>query len=139
MSAAAVCLAAHLLDGPRGYWLPLGVAFISKPDLGPVPRRALHRCLETVLGVTLVGTVLPLTRNDYVLMALVVVCGMVLAVGVCGTTRSARSHSLRSCSTSSNFSATTSPLSGPGRGHGDRGRDRSDGVRDGVEAVVECV
>ena len=34
---------AHALDGPKGYWLPMTVAFVFRPDLGPVMRRAVWR------------------------------------------------------------------------------------------------
>ena len=44
-------LVADALDGPHGFWLPLSVAFILRPDLGPVITRALARTAGTVVGV----------------------------------------------------------------------------------------
>ncbi|MEU8472291.1 FUSC family protein [Streptomyces sp. NPDC029006] len=65
--AACVLVAyviALLLHGPRGYWLPMTVAFIYKPDFGPVLRRALYRCAGTFVGVAAIGAVAPLTGNS---------------------------------------------------------------------------
>jgi uncharacterized membrane protein YccC len=44
-------LVADALDGQHGFWLPLSVAFILRPDLGPVITRALARTAGTVVGV----------------------------------------------------------------------------------------
>ncbi|MDT0467947.1 FUSC family protein [Streptomyces gibsoniae] len=84
--AACVLVAyssALLLHGPRGYWLPMTVAFIYKPDFGPVLRRALHRCIGTVIGVIAIGAVAVLTGNTpYALIGTVAVFGALMAVGV---------------------------------------------------------
>ena len=50
-------LVAHVLDGPHGFWLPLSIAFILRPDLGPVITRALARTLGTVVGVGIAALV----------------------------------------------------------------------------------
>ncbi|WP_030183476.1 FUSC family protein [Streptomyces sp. NRRL S-813] len=75
-------LCAVLLHGPRGYWLPMTVAFVYKPDFGPVPRRALHRCAGTVVGVAAIGTVTLLTTDTLVLIGTVAAFGALMAVGV---------------------------------------------------------
>ncbi|MGW5434682.1 FUSC family protein [Streptomyces sp. NPDC004059] len=76
-------ISAFLLHGPRGYWLPMTVAFIYKPDFGPVLRRALHRCIGTVLGVAAIGAVAMLAGNTpYALVGTVAVFGALTAVGV---------------------------------------------------------
>lgn len=41
----------HALDGPHGFWLPLAVAFILRPDVGPVITRAIARTVGTTVGV----------------------------------------------------------------------------------------
>ncbi|MFQ6142429.1 FUSC family protein [Streptomyces seoulensis] len=75
-------LAAQLLHGPRGYWLPMTVVFVYKPDFAPVLRRALHRCAGTVAGVAAIGAVTLLTTDVYVLIGAVAAFGAVMAVGV---------------------------------------------------------
>jgi uncharacterized membrane protein YccC len=44
-------LAAGLDHAARSYWLPLAVAFIFKPDLGPIFNRAVARTVGTLGGV----------------------------------------------------------------------------------------
>ncbi|MEU6370584.1 FUSC family protein [Streptomyces sp. NPDC046931] len=78
--AAQLC--ALLLDAPRGYWLPMTVAFVYQPDFGPVFGRALHRCIGTVVGVAAIGTVYLLTESTYAFIGLVAVFGALMAVGV---------------------------------------------------------
>jgi uncharacterized membrane protein YccC len=51
LAIVAGTLIAQALDGPHGFWLPLSVAFILRPDLGPVITRALARTVGTVIGV----------------------------------------------------------------------------------------
>ncbi|MFL4952527.1 FUSC family protein [Streptomyces sp. MMS24-I31] len=75
-------LCAELLHGPRGYWLPMTVAFVYKPDFGPVLRRALHRCAGTVVGVAAIGAVVLLTTDTYALIGVVAAFGALMAVGV---------------------------------------------------------
>ncbi|MFD0502975.1 FUSC family protein [Streptomyces chiangmaiensis] len=83
----AVCvlvaqLCAEALHGPRSYWLPMTVAFVYKPDFGPVFRRALHRCVGTVVGVASIGAVSLLTHSTYALIGVVALFGALMAVGV---------------------------------------------------------
>ncbi|MFE1915519.1 FUSC family protein [Streptomyces anandii] len=83
----AVCvlvaqLCAEVLHGPRGYWLPMTVAFVYKPDFGPVFRRSLHRCAGTVAGVAAIGSVVLLTTDTYALIGAVAAFGALMAVGV---------------------------------------------------------
>ena len=60
-------LVAHVLDGPRGYWLPMSVAFIFRPDLGPVMRRAVARTVGTLAGVGIAALV-ALSGNQALLL-----------------------------------------------------------------------
>jgi uncharacterized membrane protein YccC len=53
---AGLCLS-HALDGPHGFWLPLSVAFILRPDVGPVIKRALARTVGTTVGVGIAALV----------------------------------------------------------------------------------
>ncbi|MEU7057019.1 FUSC family protein [Streptomyces sp. NPDC046197] len=75
-------LGAEVLHGPRGYWLPMTVAFVYKPDFGPVFRRAVHRCVGTVVGVAAIGAVTLLTTDTYALIGAVAAFGALMAVGV---------------------------------------------------------
>lgn len=70
------------LDGPRGYWLPMTVAFVYKPDFGPVLSRSVNRCLGTVVGVAGIGAVVLLSEDRWVLLAAVAAFGALMAVGV---------------------------------------------------------
>jgi uncharacterized membrane protein YccC len=47
----------RVLDGPHGFWLPMAVAFILRPDVGPVITRALARTIGTALGVGIAALV----------------------------------------------------------------------------------
>ncbi len=47
----------HVLDDPHGFWLPMSVALILRPDVGPVISRALARTVGTVVGVGIAGIV----------------------------------------------------------------------------------
>ncbi|MER6692833.1 FUSC family protein [Streptomyces minutiscleroticus] len=78
--AAQLC--AEVMHGPRSYWLPMTVAFVYKPDFGPVFRRALHRCVGTVVGVAAIGAVALLTQDTYALIGVVALFGALMAVGV---------------------------------------------------------
>jgi uncharacterized membrane protein YccC len=83
---AGCVLVAHLLaealHGPRGYWLPMTVAFVYKPDFGPLFTRALHRCAGTVVGVAAIGAVFLLTPGAYAVIGVVAAFGALMAVGV---------------------------------------------------------
>ena len=58
--ACAVTIAmiiSRILNGPHGFWLPLAVAFILRPDVGPVITRALARTVGTAVGVGIAALV----------------------------------------------------------------------------------
>lgn len=71
-------LIAHSLDGPRGYWLPMSVAFVFRPDLGPVMRRAISRIVGTLAGVG-IAALLAVAGNEQGLLV-VLCCAMAAAV-----------------------------------------------------------
>lgn len=62
---------AHALDGPKAYWLPMTVAFVFRPDLGPVMRRAVSRVIGTLAGVGIAALV-AIAGNQQV--SLIVLC-----------------------------------------------------------------
>ncbi len=79
--AGAVVVAtiiAHALDGPRGYWLPMTVAFVFRPDLGPVMRRAISRVIGTLAGVGIAAGVAAVGNQQISLILLS--CVMAAAV-----------------------------------------------------------
>jgi len=79
--AGAVVVAtiiAHALDGPRGYWLPMTVAFVFRPDLGPVMRRAMSRVIGTLAGVGIAALV-AIAGNQQVSL-IILCCAMAAAV-----------------------------------------------------------
>ena len=61
---------AQQMHGPQSYWLPLAVAFIFRPDLGPVVRRALARTVGTLAGVAIAWLVTTSGNNLWLLIAL---------------------------------------------------------------------
>ncbi len=60
----------YVLHGIRSYWLALAVAFIFRPDQGPVLRRALSRSLGTAGGVAIAALVALSGNNTWLLIAL---------------------------------------------------------------------
>ena len=79
--AGAIVVAAviaHLLQGPKGYWLPMSVAFIFRPDLGPVVRRAVARTVGTLAGVG-IAALMALAGNQEILL-IVLSCAMAASV-----------------------------------------------------------
>ncbi|HWG62740.1 MAG TPA: FUSC family protein, partial [Streptosporangiaceae bacterium] len=76
LAGACVLAAAigHVMHGPRAYWLPLTVAFVMRPDLGPVIRRGAERTAGTLAGVAAAALIGLLTRNDYALLGFGVIC-----------------------------------------------------------------
>lgn len=80
LSAAIVVAAviAHLIQGPKGYWLPMSVAFILRPDLGPVVRRAVARTIGTLAGVAIAALVALLGNPEILLIVLC--CAMAASV-----------------------------------------------------------
>ncbi|MFJ8044471.1 FUSC family protein [Kitasatospora sp. NPDC096147] len=75
----ALCIAvASLLTAgvplSRGYWVPMTVAFVLKPDLGSVFQRAVSRSVGTVLGVAVTAGLLSLTTSEWALAAIAALC-----------------------------------------------------------------
>ncbi|PYC82702.1 hypothetical protein C7C46_10125 [Streptomyces tateyamensis] len=58
----------------RGYWVPMTVAFVLKPDLGSVFLRAVSRSVGTVAGVAVTAALLSLTTDRWVLAAVAALC-----------------------------------------------------------------
>lgn len=90
LTGATVTAAAltHFIDGPHAFWLPLSVAFILRPDLGPVIPRATARTAGTLAGVGLAALVTQLGNSPLSLVALCVVLAAIIPL----TAR--RSHAL---------------------------------------------
>ncbi|MFY0408844.1 FUSC family protein [Solicola sp. PLA-1-18] len=61
-----------------GYWIPLTVAFVMRPDLGPVFVRALSRGAGTVAGVAVTAVAVLLVDDVRGLLVLVVVAAALL-------------------------------------------------------------
>ena len=53
ITVAAGAALYRALDLPHGYWVPLTVLFILRPDFGSTFTRGLQRCMGTVAGVVL--------------------------------------------------------------------------------------
>lgn len=70
--------AASLIENAHSYWLPLSVAFIFKPDLGPVFHRAAARTAGTLAGVVVAAVLGGLLGRNPV--ALVVTAALFAAV-----------------------------------------------------------
>ncbi len=89
--ASSIALAATLVRVYRGldsFWLPLAVAFISRPDLGPLIPRALARTIGTLVEVAIAAAVA--AAGNSVLLLIVLSCLMAAAV----PWASRRSHAL---------------------------------------------
>ncbi|HEY1761694.1 MAG TPA: FUSC family protein [Acidimicrobiales bacterium] len=65
------------LNDPHGFWLPMSVALILRPDVGPVISRALARTVGTVVGVGIAGIV-ALTGNA--ILALILLSCVMAAI-----------------------------------------------------------
>ncbi len=65
------------LDDPHGFWLPMSVALILRPDVGPVISRALARTVGTVVGVG-IAAIVALTGNA--ILALIVLSCVMAAI-----------------------------------------------------------
>lgn len=81
-SIAAAYVIAFALNSPRPYWVPLGVAFILKPELGPLFARAINRCIGTLLGALLSSAIAPLLGNGYAAVFTIGALGAGVALGV---------------------------------------------------------
>jgi uncharacterized membrane protein YccC len=77
-AVVVAAIVAHTLDGPRGYWLPMTVAFVFRPDLGPVMRRAVSRVVGTLAGVGIAAFVAVVGNQQISLIVLC--CAMAAAV-----------------------------------------------------------
>ncbi len=71
--AAGTAIAVTLND-PHGFWLPMTIAFILRPDVGPVITRALARTVGTVVGVGIAGIVI--LTGDAILALVLLSCVM---------------------------------------------------------------
>jgi uncharacterized membrane protein YccC len=65
------------LDDPHGFWLPMSVALILRPDVGPVISRALARTVGTVVGVG-IAAIIALTGNA--ILALILLSCVMAAI-----------------------------------------------------------
>jgi uncharacterized membrane protein YccC len=74
VAVVAGVVVSRILDGPHGFWLPLSVAMIFRPDLGPVVPRAVARTLGTVVGVGIAAFVA--WRGHTVIDLIVLACLM---------------------------------------------------------------
>ena len=70
LAIAVGTVIAQTIDGPHGFWLPLSVAFILRPDLGPVMTRALARTAGTIIGVSIAAFVVWMGNSIVVLIVL---------------------------------------------------------------------
>ena len=78
MMGVLVCagsVIASALQDRRTYWLPLAVAFIFRPSLGPVSRRALARTSGTATGALVAAAVAVILPGDWPATVLAAVCG----------------------------------------------------------------
>jgi hypothetical protein len=78
VAVVVATIIAHALDGPKGYWLPMTVAFVFRPDLGPVMRRAVSRVIGTFAGVGIAAVVAVAGNQQFSLIVLC--CAMAAAV-----------------------------------------------------------
>jgi hypothetical protein len=66
-----------ILDDPHGFWLPMSVCMILRPDVGPVISRALARTVGTAVGVGIAALV-ALTGNA--ILALILLSCVMAAI-----------------------------------------------------------
>jgi uncharacterized membrane protein YccC len=76
------------LNDPHGFWLPMSIALILRPDVGPVISRALARTVGTVVGVG-IAAIVALTGNA--ILALILLSCVMAAIQPWA---SRRSHAL---------------------------------------------
>ena len=88
LAIMAATVIAQAIEGPKGYWLAMSVAFIFRPDLGPVVRRAVARTFGTLAGVAIAALV-SLSGNQE-LVLIVLSCVMAASVPLAAQ----RSHAL---------------------------------------------
>jgi uncharacterized membrane protein YccC len=70
LATVAGTIVANALGGLHGFWLPLSIAFILRPDLGPVITRALARTFGTIVGVGIAALVALSGNSIWLLIAL---------------------------------------------------------------------
>ena len=66
---------------PHQYWLPMSVAWMSKPDQDGTTTRVIHRVAGTVLGLALIGLVDLALRPDPIGFAVISVIGAAVTIG----------------------------------------------------------
>jgi uncharacterized membrane protein YccC len=66
-----------LFDSDHGYWLPLAVVMIMKPNFGATRKRATEAAIGTVIGGTIATALSILVTNNYLQMALMVPLGLI--------------------------------------------------------------
>jgi uncharacterized membrane protein YccC len=67
----------RIFDLPRGYWVPLTVLFVLRPDFGATFTRGLQRYVGTALGAVLATVITAaFSPGEYTLAALVTVCAL---------------------------------------------------------------
>jgi uncharacterized membrane protein YccC len=66
-----------LFNSDHGYWLPLAVVMIMKPNFGATRKRATEAALGTVIGGAIATALSILVVNDYVQMALMAPLGVI--------------------------------------------------------------
>lgn len=68
----------RVLGLPRGYWIPLTILFVLRPDFGSTFTRGFQRYLGTALGAVVATLIAALAPGPYVLAALITV----MAIGM---------------------------------------------------------
>jgi len=66
---------------PHQYWLPMSVAWMSKPDQDGTTTRVIHRVAGTALGLALIGLVDLALRPDPIGFAVISVIGAAITIG----------------------------------------------------------
>lgn len=66
-----------LFDSDHGYWLPLAIVMIMKPNFGATRKRATQAALGTVIGGAIATALSILVTNDYLQIALMALLGVI--------------------------------------------------------------
>jgi hypothetical protein len=69
---------AEVLDFPHAYWIPMTVAWVSKPDFSGTVNKVVYRVLGTLLGLAVVSTVFTVFPNQVSLESAMVVLGCLI-------------------------------------------------------------
>jgi uncharacterized membrane protein YccC len=75
VSTALVVAFFMLLRIPNGYWIPLTILFILKPDYGGTRQRANQRVLGTILGGVISALLVATIHNEILIIVLLVALG----------------------------------------------------------------